>query len=344
MRFDSNLFFSAFYQVANILSINEDKLEYACTELGIQPLDCDEYAFLREYFQVISFVAATLKTLEANRFTFGVYIPTLLALQYNLQQIILKLSDINARTYSIETVDESGKKKTVSSNCLPLAYAIKNGFDNRFGELIDPFNENSKSVPLYVAMLANPTLKLNFMCLKNISGNLFIQLKQMLLSAAIKAYEEEKKILAELFDKEPDSDTIQNFSSSPTHGEYANLFFSSSEVHRRKFQIGCNLFIFITVGTNMSKSNLDELNLPSLLIEFDVLDSISVGMDANDYREVMKREVDMYFNKKPSSNINEGLNEFPNIYRVFLKFNCIRSSEAICERMFSYAGNFFIRF
>lgn len=34
----------------------------------------------------------------------------------------------------------------------------------------------------------------------------------------------------------------------------------------------------------------------------------------------------------------EYLNNYPTIKQIFLKFNCIRSSEAICERMFSYAG------
>lgn len=35
------------------------------------------------------------------------------------------------------------------------------------------------------------------------------------------------------------------------------------------------------------------------------------------------------------------LKKYPRIMQVFLKHNCIRSSEAICERLFSYAGEFF---
>lgn len=71
--------------------------------------------------------------------------------------------------------------------------------------------------------------------------------------------------------------------------------------------------------------------------------SASIGaMDKLNYEVDIRREVDAYFSTKPSLKINDGLNDFPNIRRVFLKFNCIRSSEAICERMFSYSGEFFL--
>lgn len=49
-------------------------------------------------------------------------------------------------------------------------------------------------------------------------------------------------------------------------------------------------------------------------------------------------EIDNYLHSKAHANIEAGLKDFPIIRQMFLKFNCIRSSEAICERMFSYAG------
>lgn len=82
------------------------------------------------------------------------------------------------------------------------------------------------------------------------------------------------------------------------------------------------------------------LNRSKLLVEFDVSESIGVGLNRYCIREEITREVDAYFGTKPSLNIEVGLRSHPNIRRVFLKFNCIRSSEAICERMFSYAGSF----
>lgn len=180
------LFFSLSHQTENILSIDEKKLERACIELRVAPLDCNEYAFLCEYHNVMSLVAATLHTLEANRYTFGIYLPTLMGLQYKLQQMINHLSNKNID--SIETYDiaETEREKTTRSKCLPLANAIKRGFDNRFRELIDAYNK--KSVPLYVAMLSNPTFKLNFMCVPSIPGELFKHLKEMLVYAAINAY------------------------------------------------------------------------------------------------------------------------------------------------------------
>lgn len=103
---------------------------------------------------------------------------------------------------------------------------------------------------------------------------------------------------------------------------------------------------FHTLHTNTSYHNIDanasnssiQLNLPKLLFEFDVSESIGLCSSRNNYKESIKSEVDKYFGIKRSSNIKEGLRDFPNIFRVFLKFNCIRSSEAIYERMFSYAG------
>lgn len=52
----------------------------------------------------------------------------------------------------------------------------------------------------------------------------------------------------------------------------------------------------------------------------------------------IRNEIDSYLHSKTNANIEDGLKDFPIVRQMFLKFNCIRSSEAICERMFSYAG------
>lgn len=90
------------------------------------------------------------------------------------------------------------------------------------------------------------------------------------------------------------------------------------------------------------KSNSSVLNRSKLLIEFDVSESIGIGLNTKDIRQEIIQEVDMYFSTKPSMTIEAGLRDFRNIRRVFLKFNCVRSSEAICEHMFSYGGRYFI--
>lgn len=175
------------------MSIDEDKLEHACVQLRVDPLDCNEYAFLREYHEVMSLVATALNTLEANRYTFGIYLPTLFGLQFKLQQLINQFSSENSRSYSIDIVGDDGNIKKVSANCLQLAIAIKQGFDNRFGQLIDPYNIDGKSVPLFVAMMSNPTYKLNYMCLPSIPEDLLKHLKEMLVSAAVHAYKDEEE-------------------------------------------------------------------------------------------------------------------------------------------------------
>lgn len=204
-------FLSLSHQTENILSIDEKKLERACVELRVDPLDCNEYAFLCEYHNIMSLVAATLNTLEANRYTFGIYLPTLMGLQYKLQQMIHHLNNKNIERHNIEMdgIAEIEKEKATSSKCLPLANAIKRGFENRFGELIDAYNK--KSVPLYVAMLSNPTFKLNFMCLPSISQELFKHLKEMLVCAAINAYRDDHPTQAN--DDGVDQNTFSNLSA-----------------------------------------------------------------------------------------------------------------------------------
>lgn len=204
-------FLSLSHQTENILSIDEKKLERACVELRVDPLDCNEYAFLCEYHNIMSLVAATLNTLEANRYTFGIYLPTLMGLQYKLQQMIHHLNNKNIERHNIEMdgIAEIEKEKATSSKCLPLANAIKRGFENRFGELIDAYNK--KSVPLYVAMLSNPTFKLNFMCLPSISQELFKHLKEMLVCAAISAYRDDHPTQAN--DDGVDQNTFSNLSA-----------------------------------------------------------------------------------------------------------------------------------
>lgn len=105
-----------------------------------------------------------------------------------------------------------------------------------------------------------------------------------------------------------------------------------------ELEIDCNL-IFLrklpTEPTNMSSNRNSSDELDDLLIENDV--SVSIGQ-TYDRREQIRQEVNAYLSAPKTDNITQGLSDFPTIHRLYLKFNNIRSSEAICERMFSYAG------
>lgn len=60
--------------------------------------------------------------------------------------------------------------------------------------------------------------------------------------------------------------------------------------------------------------------------------------EAFDMEAVIVSEIAAFLSTRTTTNIVDGLNNYPTIKRIFLKYNCIRSTEAICERLFSYAG------
>lgn len=154
------------FQIGNILSIDRSKLESACTTLGIDPFDSDEYEFLRQYYKLISKVANALKILEGDKNTFGSYLPVLIG----LRKAFDKYSDYHS---------------TEIEKCTALGYAIKKGIEKRFGPLMDLNNPSGKSVPLYIAMMTNPKYKLNFMGTSQIEAKVLSKLKDMLIIAGM---------------------------------------------------------------------------------------------------------------------------------------------------------------
>lgn len=73
----------------------------------------------------------------------------------------------------------------------------------------------------------------------------------------------------------------------------------------------------------------------SLLVRKSV--KITIG-DITDSKARLLDEIDTYLTQPSNEHIPNGLKDFPSIHKIFLKYNCIRPSEAICERLFSYAG------
>lgn len=75
----------------------------------------------------------------------------------------------------------------------------------------------------------------------------------------------------------------------------------------------------------------------SFLIENDVSSKFKSTINKNFN---ITREINTYL-ASACNREYEYLNNYPTIKQIFFKFNCIRSSEAICERMFSYAGRLY---
>ncbi|XP_055308984.1 uncharacterized protein LOC129572896, partial [Sitodiplosis mosellana] len=147
--------------IVNIRSIERTKLENFCDELQISKFDDDEYIFLEEYIEVIKPVAAALKTLEANKYTSGIYLPILVGLRSALNN----LHEQNLM------------------HCQPLIEAVEAGFERRFGNLMLIYN--ARSVPLYIAMVSNPRFKLNFLGYKQrVPRHIIEKVRSMLVSAA----------------------------------------------------------------------------------------------------------------------------------------------------------------
>lgn len=81
-------------------------------------------------------------------------------------------------------------------------------------------------------------------------------------------------------------------------------------------------------------NDIDDVDF-DLIIIHDVSNS---NQSQTTKREQIEKEIDKFLSEKTSTNVCETLKDFPNIKKVFMKYNCIRCSEAICERLFSYAG------
>lgn len=154
------------FQIGNILSIDRNKLDNACNQLNIDPFDSDEYDFLRQYFEIINKVWIALKVLEGDKNPFGLYLPTL----FGLRAVLNKYADINT---------------TETPKCLQLAIALRTGFNKRFASMMEVFNSDGKSLPLYIAMVTNPKYKLNYMGTRTIDPRVLNKLKEVLVTAGL---------------------------------------------------------------------------------------------------------------------------------------------------------------
>lgn len=162
--------YSFFSQVDRILSIDREKLSAACRQLKIVPLDGDDMEFLLEYHSIIRPIAHALKILEGN-VEFGTYLPILIGLRLKLGE----MSDMQAHFH-----------------CGPLLKAVSDGFENRFGKLLDIYAVDSKWIPPYLAMLTNPKYKMNFLGMKTIPAHVSEKMRRILYNSGKNILEMEK--------------------------------------------------------------------------------------------------------------------------------------------------------
>lgn len=153
------------------MRIDREKLKLACNQMQVPSFDENDYQFLVEYHKIIAPVAHAMKILEANRFTFGIYLPTLVGLR-------AKLADMRTDKFT---------------HGLPLLDAISDGFETRFKEMLDIFDAKGTSTPLYIAMVTNPQYKLNFLGFKSIPRHISIQVQNMLMNAGKEVQEQDEE-------------------------------------------------------------------------------------------------------------------------------------------------------
>lgn len=187
--------------MGNILSIDKTKLENACKQLNIEPFDSEEYDFLCEYYEIVNKVAIALKVLEGDKHSFGLYLPTL----FGLRAMLDKYADIG-----------TGEAR----KCVQLAIALKTGFNKRFGKLMNVFDPEGKSIPLFIAMLTNPKYKLNYMGVRLIDPRVLNHLKEILVTAGIETQRTNKS------DETSNDDAVANDGMNNGNSKFQRMFFS----------------------------------------------------------------------------------------------------------------------
>lgn len=123
----------------------------------------EDYEFLREFVEVIGPIAHGITLLEGDKHYFGMYLPTLFGIKNRLMEM---------------------ESRQNFMHCKPLLDAVIDGFDNRFKAMMDP--TDSRSIPLYIAMVTDPKYKLNYIPPFIWNSSTLQRIKNMLLTAAEK--------------------------------------------------------------------------------------------------------------------------------------------------------------
>lgn len=173
----------SFLQIGHLLTIPSEQLEQFCIELQIDWLNDDEYRFLQLYHKILSLVARALKSIESNKEFFGFYLPTLFGLRRNLGMM---------------------KRICVNHVTVVLVETLEECFEESFGYLMDKYDDKGENIPLYLAMLTNPTFKTSCMGFQTMPRHATRFVKTILLNACLELHgreanetEEEAMIITE---------------------------------------------------------------------------------------------------------------------------------------------------
>lgn len=158
------------FKVENILKIPLEILNQACQQIQVDQMTEDERNFLSEYHKILTPVVCALKTLSANQFSFGLYLPVLVGLNRKL--------------------NDAKNTRFIYGN--PLAHAIEDGFQKRFFKYMDIFDLQGRSTPLYIAMAINPQFKLNYLGFEPVPAHTSNRVFDMLLNAGKEIVNEER--------------------------------------------------------------------------------------------------------------------------------------------------------
>ena len=179
----------------NILKIPLDTLNYACEQMRIDTLSEQEREFLFEYHEILTPIVSALKTLSANKYSFGLYLPVLIGLRQKL----------------------SAAKSKDNVYGMPLVVAVETGFNRRFSEFLNLFDEHARSTPLYIAMASNPQFKLNFLGFKQIPHGTSNAIFDLLLNAG-------KEILAAERERDKNrTDSVDNADVKSTSSKQGKI-------------------------------------------------------------------------------------------------------------------------
>lgn len=116
-------------------------MDLTMTKLGIPIFTQGQRNFLREYTTIMAIIADALDNLQANKRPYAVVLPTLFQTKERLKEMV---SNSNTLVY-----------------CKPLLSAVTNGFNKRFGEIMD-FNHDN-SIPALIATVTHPFFKLRWL-------------------------------------------------------------------------------------------------------------------------------------------------------------------------------------
>lgn len=159
-----------------------------------------------------------------------------------------------------------------------------------------------------IATVTNPKYKFYYFDTERVSGLLYDSVSAMLYEEGMKIIRQENELLAREHEEAGNSSNIQAQDQTMT----------------------------ATTGTS-DQLNVDGPSVSSFLVRNNIASSLMERID-NDKNRVLLNEITQYLHAPTSDDIIGELNKFPIIKKIYQKYACVRTSEAICERMFSYAG------